>query len=146
MCGSVGTGRRARLRILWWVHRVGSSPIFRSQIGNRNVSDLFYYLKGKTSLEINDAHAGRSDAGQYLSFLSAILHYDICRCFKGQKNCRSMISSLKWNRRGSNPWPPARQADAHPSWAMIASQLVPQVRLLTKRSIAPEKRQVKQNF
>ena len=24
-----GTGRRARLRILWWVHRVGSSPIFR---------------------------------------------------------------------------------------------------------------------
>ena len=101
--GSVGTGRRARLRILWWVHRVGSSPIFRSQIGNRNVSDLFYYLKGKTSLEINDAHAGRSDAGQYLSFLSAILHYDICRCFKGQKNCRSMISSLKWNRRGSNP-------------------------------------------
>ena len=27
--GSVGTGRRARLRILWWVHRVGSSPIFR---------------------------------------------------------------------------------------------------------------------
>ncbi len=43
MRGSVGTGRRARLRILWWVHRVGSSPIFRSQvgkIGNRNVSDL----------------------------------------------------------------------------------------------------------
>ena len=29
ICGSVGTGRRARLRILWWVHRVGSSPIFR---------------------------------------------------------------------------------------------------------------------
>ena len=29
MRGSVGTGRRARLRILWWVHRVGSSPIFR---------------------------------------------------------------------------------------------------------------------
>ena len=28
-CGSVGTGRRARLRILWWLHRVGSSPIFR---------------------------------------------------------------------------------------------------------------------
>ena len=34
ICGSVGTGRRARLRILWWVHRVGSSPIFRS---------LFFY-------------------------------------------------------------------------------------------------------
>ena len=29
--GSVGTGRRARLRILWWLHRVGSSPIFRTQ-------------------------------------------------------------------------------------------------------------------
>ena len=29
ICGSVGTGRRARLRILWWLHRVGSSPIFR---------------------------------------------------------------------------------------------------------------------
>ena len=41
MRGSVGTGRRARLRILWWVHRVGSSPIFRSQVGNRNVPDLF---------------------------------------------------------------------------------------------------------
>ena len=29
--GSVGTGRRARLRILWWLHRVGSSPIFRTK-------------------------------------------------------------------------------------------------------------------
>ena len=29
ICGSVGIGRRARLRILWWIHRVGSSPIFR---------------------------------------------------------------------------------------------------------------------
>ena len=29
VCGSVGIGRRARLRILWWSHRVGSSPIFR---------------------------------------------------------------------------------------------------------------------
>ena len=28
-CGSVGTGRRARLRILWQQCRVGSSPIFR---------------------------------------------------------------------------------------------------------------------
>ena len=33
--GSVGTGRRARLRILWWVHRVGSSPIFRRRIWKR---------------------------------------------------------------------------------------------------------------
>ena len=31
--GSVGTGRRARLRILWWLHRVGSSPIFRIKPG-----------------------------------------------------------------------------------------------------------------
>ena len=29
VCGSVGTGRRARLRILWQQCRVGSSPIFR---------------------------------------------------------------------------------------------------------------------
>ena len=29
VCGSVGTGRRARLRILCWQQRVGSSPIFR---------------------------------------------------------------------------------------------------------------------
>ena len=29
ICGSVGTGRRARLRILWQQCRVGSSPIFR---------------------------------------------------------------------------------------------------------------------
>ena len=28
-CGSVGIGRRARLRILWQQCRVGSSPIFR---------------------------------------------------------------------------------------------------------------------
>ncbi len=29
--GSVGIGRRARLRILWPLGRVGSSPIFRIQ-------------------------------------------------------------------------------------------------------------------
>ena len=29
VCGSVGIGRRARLRILWPLGRVGSSPIFR---------------------------------------------------------------------------------------------------------------------
>ena len=29
--GSVGIGRRARLRILWQLCRVGSSPIFRIQ-------------------------------------------------------------------------------------------------------------------
>ena len=33
--GSVGTGRRARLRILWWLHRVGSSPIFRTKDSSR---------------------------------------------------------------------------------------------------------------
>ena len=31
-CGSVGIGRRARLRILWQQCRVGSSPIFRIEL------------------------------------------------------------------------------------------------------------------
>ena len=31
-CGSVGIGRRARLRILWQQCRVGSSPIFRIRL------------------------------------------------------------------------------------------------------------------
>ena len=40
LSGSVGTGRRARLRILWWLHRVGSSPIFR-MIMSRAKSSAF---------------------------------------------------------------------------------------------------------
>ena len=36
-CGSVGIGRRARLRILCWLQRVGSSPIFRTEKGNRKI-------------------------------------------------------------------------------------------------------------
>ena len=31
-CGSAGIGRQARLRILWPLGRVGSSPIFRSSL------------------------------------------------------------------------------------------------------------------
>ena len=34
---SVGTGRRARLRILCWQQRVGSSPIFRIKVQPRTV-------------------------------------------------------------------------------------------------------------
>ena len=41
VCGSVGTGRRARLRILWWLHRVGSSPIFRIRL----ISGKLYKLR-----------------------------------------------------------------------------------------------------
>ena len=48
--GSVGTGRRARLRILWWLHRVGSSPIFRRKKEIRNCfrrdSSGFFYCMG----------------------------------------------------------------------------------------------------
>ena len=40
-CGSVGIGRRARLRILCWLQRVGSSPIFRTEKGI--VRFLFLY-------------------------------------------------------------------------------------------------------
>ena len=29
----------------------------------------------------------------------------------------------KWKQRGSNPWPPASQASAHPSWAMLPGSL-----------------------
>ena len=44
VCGSVGTGRRARLRILWWIHRVGSSPIFRIKRPETFVSGLFLLI------------------------------------------------------------------------------------------------------
>ena len=35
--GSVGIGRRARLRILWVYSRVGSSPIFRTKDSGKNL-------------------------------------------------------------------------------------------------------------
>ena len=41
--GSVGTGRRARLRILWWLHRVGSSPIFRTKDSSRKTWVFLHY-------------------------------------------------------------------------------------------------------
>ena len=41
--GSVGTGRRARLRILWWLHRVGSSPIFRTKDSGRKTWVFLHY-------------------------------------------------------------------------------------------------------
>ncbi len=48
-CGSVGTGRRARLRILWQQCRVGSSPIFRRREGPQdfviNVLRFFVYAE-----------------------------------------------------------------------------------------------------
>ena len=43
-CGSVGTGRRARLRILWHSCRVGSSPIFRSGITISLVESRFIVI------------------------------------------------------------------------------------------------------
>ena len=46
--GSVGTGRRARLRILWWLHRVGSSPIFRTKDSSRETW-VFLRCGGKSS-------------------------------------------------------------------------------------------------
>ena len=44
-CGSVGTGRRARLRILWQQCRVGSSPIFRIffYISNNALGSIFFH-------------------------------------------------------------------------------------------------------
>ncbi len=46
-CGSVGTGRRARLRILWQQCRVGSSPIFRIffTLEEANKMDLIPFLE-----------------------------------------------------------------------------------------------------
>ncbi len=43
ICGSVGTGRRARLRILWHSCRVGSSPIFRISLESK-ISQRFSAL------------------------------------------------------------------------------------------------------
>ena len=51
-CGSVGIGRRARLRILWWLHRVGSSPIFRIFKGSSIWMDLFC-IKGEYEFELD---------------------------------------------------------------------------------------------
>ena len=50
--GSVGTGRRARLRILWWLHRVGSSPIFRTKDSSLFAlsGKLLFFLKWEFSL------------------------------------------------------------------------------------------------
>ena len=42
MRGSVGTGRRARLRILWQQCREGSSPFFRSRIDAVNMAEEPY--------------------------------------------------------------------------------------------------------
>ena len=39
-CGSVGTGRRARLRILWQQCRVGSSPIFRIELMSQECCEI----------------------------------------------------------------------------------------------------------
>ena len=43
-CGSVGIGRRARLRILWWLHREGSSPFFRTK-EYREIDTLFVFVQ-----------------------------------------------------------------------------------------------------
>ena len=45
-CGSVGTGRRARLRILWHSCRVGSSPIFRIQWEALSFQGFFHFQRG----------------------------------------------------------------------------------------------------
>ena len=47
--GSVGTGRRARLRILWWLHRVGSSPIFRRKYKSLEFQGFFLLPRNKLS-------------------------------------------------------------------------------------------------
>ena len=48
-CGSVGIGRRARLRILWQLCRVGSSPIFRivkKKDSNEKSFGSFFFRSG----------------------------------------------------------------------------------------------------
>ena len=50
--GSVGIGRRARLRILWWLHRVGSSPIFRTKRKDSGMKSwVFFVSVPKRSLD-----------------------------------------------------------------------------------------------
>ena len=50
--GSVGTGRRARLRILWWLHRVGSSPIFRTKDSSRKTWVFLRYRENSDKCEV----------------------------------------------------------------------------------------------
>src|SRR4029077_18902698 len=51
VCGSGGTGRRARLRILWGNTRGGSSPLSRTKISPRNfgLAVLAYLCSATTS-------------------------------------------------------------------------------------------------
>lgn len=63
ICGSAGIGRQARLRILCWLQRVGSSPIFRSDYEydkySRNaVFIVFFVLAQKNHV----THAAAPDA------------------------------------------------------------------------------------
>ena len=50
ICGSAGIGRQARLRILCWLQRVGSSPIFRSNYEcdkySRNAVFIVFFCSG----------------------------------------------------------------------------------------------------
>ena len=91
--GSVGIGRRARLRILWVYSRVGSSPIFRIQpLGSLVNPDFLvfiglFYFKSKTSMyhllfphtskEIKETYYRNIDRSGvvYLSLRAAITPY-----------------------------------------------------------------------
>ena len=58
-CGSVGTGRRARLRILWQQCRVGSSPIFRRRVKSPGAlsdqcSGALSFFNGKGTFLLKD--------------------------------------------------------------------------------------------
>ena len=63
--GSVGTGRRARLRILWWLHRVGSSPIFRTKSSGWITWAFLLYRKDHVTLkyESYDSYRAKSPSG-----------------------------------------------------------------------------------
>ncbi len=67
--GSVGTGRRARLRILWHSCRVGSSPIFRRHTGERVLPSagfffypFFYFSSRKSGNSLRNAPISSKDA------------------------------------------------------------------------------------
>ena len=67
--GSVGIGRRARLRILWVYSRVGSSPIFRTTVSRSD--DLLFFRSqsgsvGKSPLDLFLFHLTPSSADEPL--------------------------------------------------------------------------------
>ena len=125
--GSVGTGRRARLRILWQQCRVGSSPIFRTikskkESGRRPIP--FFAFRSRRLLEPGRCTPGSPYRGcRYAKPLSGPVHRGCTRSpifrtnflRKSLDACNTSATltllycvhkqnkkQIKWNTRGKN--------------------------------------------